>query len=135
MSKGKKGQPEQVRVFRKLLQDLAKLRLEDTDAREGVLKETSITKSSLGAMVYRGEGGLDAWLELLTYLYDLKPQQIIALISDLKTHLKKHQKLSAGQLLFYQLCDDLSEDKRHFWAGLINAAEELEPPFSIKRMK
>lgn len=133
MAKKKKNQPEHVKAVRRFLQDLAKSQLEAEGARESVFKKTSITKSSLEAMIYRGEGGLDAWVELLTHLYHVSPTQIIAMLAESKSTLKKSQKLSEGQILFSDLSDQLSEDKRHFWTSVIETAEGLKAPQSSKK--
>lgn len=133
MSKRKKIQPDHIKSVRRFLQDLAKAKLETEGTKDLVIKDTSISKSSLEAMVYRGEGGLDAWTELLFCLYGISPHQIASLLAEMKNQLRKNKKLSEGQILFSEICDELSEDKRHFWSGIITAAEELKPPFAIKR--
>lgn len=133
MSKRKKTQPEYVKAVRRFLQDLAKAQLEVDGARESVLKKTTITKSSLEAMLYRGEGGLDAWVELLTHLYNISPQQIIGILAESKNTLRKSQKLTAGQVLFSELSDQLSEDKRHFWGSVIQTAEDFKSPATSRK--
>jgi hypothetical protein len=133
MSKRKKTQPEYIKAVRRFLQSLAKAQLDAEGARESVFKKTNITKSSLEAMLYRGEGGLDSWVELLAHLYHISPQQIVALLAESKNTLKKSQKLTEGQILFSELSDQLSEDKRHFWASVIHTAEGIKAPVNVKK--
>ncbi len=123
-----------VAMFRQVLQELVRGKLEGV-GREAVYLGTSIQKSALDAMVYRGEGGLDAWVELCLFLFGIEQEGLPRFVEQFRQFFLSNVQMSHGEKLWTQTGVRLSEDKRHFWSGIVNFVEEVRPPFQIKQME
>lgn len=121
--------PEQVRVF---LCSLAKAKISTKKDKEKASKAIDVTGSAVEAMIYHGKGGLDAWSKLIAYLYDLSPNQVINLLTELRDSLRKKSKLKEADVQWSTLTEQLSEDRKYFWHDLIRA---MEPVYEIRKRK
>lgn len=130
MSNRKRQAPAHILEIRLLLQELAKGHIKTAEDKAKASKQTSLSKSYIDQMIYQGKGGLDAWLELLLYIYDLKPDQLEPLIIEVVKSLKKSRPISEGQAAFIKFAETLNEDRLQFWSSLISFSEssKLTPP-------
>lgn len=133
-----------IKEFRKLLQEVARAKMLEMSSRlktgkisgavrDEVVANTPITSSSLEGMVYRGEGGLDAWVILYVYLYKLNPKQFMTMLVEIKEVFKSKRKITAGEARWSQLSDQLTEDKRLFWSDIIDVIENAPTEYTITR--
>ncbi len=106
------------------------------EAKKELLKGLEISASALEAMLYRGSGGMDAWVELFGALTEMNPEQLDLALTEIQDTLKKKRKLSKGDAAWIKRGDSLPEDKKLFWTDLIAVMEELEGgPYTIQRRK
>lgn len=92
---------------------------------------TCISESSLQGMVYSGTGGLDSWVKLFAYLFNLSPKQLTRFLVEIKELLKTKRKISEGETRWSQLGDQLTEDKLLFWGDAIEIMENASPEYQI----
>jgi hypothetical protein len=121
------------REFRETLKSLAHTHLSTNDEIQRASSATGIKPNALKSMIYRGEGGLDTWMSLLIYIYDLTPQQISSALLEIKKVLKSKKKMTKGETLWSKVGEELNEDKLHFWTGIIEFIEKARPGYSIKK--
>lgn len=128
----KKELERNAQEFRNLLQALGRDKLSNKESKLRANKATDIKEGAMDSMLYRKAGGLDAWVTLLTYLYDIKTSQLSEMFLEIKEFLRKKRKLPKAQLLWADMGDKLSDDRKHFWCDIIKA---IEPSYEIKRKK
>lgn len=106
------------------------------EAKKELLKGMEISPSALEAMLYRGSGGMDTWVELFGRLTDMKPEQFDSALTEIQDSLKRKRKLTKGAIAWIKRGDALSDDKKLFWTDLIGMMEEAEEgPYVIQRRK
>ncbi len=133
MSNRKRKTPSQIFEIRTLLQELAKAHIRTGEEKALAAKHTSLSKSYIDQMIYQGKGGLDAWVELLLYIYGLKPHQLEPLVAEAVKTLRKGKPLSEGQASFIKFAETLDEDRLQFWSSLIGFSEGTKAAPSKKK--
>lgn len=130
-------------TFREFLRTLAlsmitaKFRdLSMAEAKKELLKSLDISPSALEAMLYRGSGGMDAWVDLFGVLTGMDPEQFDMALTELQDTLKRKRKLAKGEIAWIKRGESLSDDKKLFWTDLIGMMEDIEGgPYTIQRKK
>jgi hypothetical protein len=143
MSPKKQKSASLSQTFREFLRTLAlsmiNAKFKDSsmaEAKKDLLKGLDISASALEAMLYRGSGGMDAWVELFGALTEMNPEQLDLALTEIQDTLKKKRKLSKGDAAWIKRGESLPEDKKLFWTDLIAVMEELEDgPYTIQRRK
>lgn len=106
------------------------------EAKKELLKGLDISPSALEAMLYRGSGGMDTWVDLYGALTEMNPEQLDLALTEIQDTLKKKRKLTKGDAAWIKRGESLSEDKKLFWTDLIATMEDLEGgPYTIQRRK
>jgi len=130
------SQKKATQGFRKLLSALTRVRIKSTVDKEKAAKHLGLdTTNTIGTMMYRGQGGMDAWIILLSHLYNIKPEQLPGLFDKIKELFQSKRKLSKGEALWAKLGETLTEDEKFFWCGLAQGVQASKPPFIIKQKK
>lgn len=106
------------------------------EAKKELLKNLDVSASALEAMLYRGSGGMDTWVQLFGALTEMNPEQLDLALTEIQDTLKKKRKLTKGDAAWIKRGESLSEDKKLFWTDLIAVMEDLEGgPYTIQRRK
>lgn len=121
--------------FRKMFQELGKGELSDLPSRLKAEKATGIAEKSIQGMIYRGSGGMDAWITLLAYCFNLKPEDPNSVFVAIKDFFRKRRKLKPEEVAWYQLGEKLSPEKKQFCTTLINTGLDLEKKQQRKKTK
>src|SRR5262245_9945577 len=107
--------------WRQFLKELLKAQVRTRKEREDLAEAMGISIHYLNSMLYRQEGGIDAWASALSIAYDLKPKDIGAFFAVLKTSLRKTTPLSKADEVWQQLGEMMSESEKHYWVSLLYA--------------
>ena len=100
------------------------------------VSSVEISASALEGMLYRGNGGMDSWVELFSALTDMSPEQFDLALTEIQEILRKKRKITPGEAAWIKRGDSLSEDKKLFWNDLIGMMEDLEGgPYVIQKRK
>lgn len=124
---------ELAKLFRQFLRQWARAALAQrypgrsmAEAKQEVLKELDLSPSALESMLYRGLGGMDAWVQLFYVLSEMNPQQFEMSLAEISEIMRKKRKMSRGDLAWIQRGESLSDDKKLFWSDLIRVMEDLD---------
>lgn len=126
---------ENTKEFREMLQNIARAQFPDKKSKALAEKHTGISRSSIDNMLYSGEGGLDAWVALLSYAYKIKPKQLTSVFVEIKELFRRKRKLSQSEILWSKLDDQLSEDEKFFWHQAITTVSGIKSDFNIKKKR
>lgn len=121
--------PEQTRLF---LRDLAKSRINSAKEKKDAAKAADVSEAAIETMIYHGKGGLNAWVKLIAYLYELSADQVKSLLTELRNSLRKNRKLSEIELKWSELTEQLTDDRKKFWHDVI---QMIDPVYKIKRKR
>lgn len=94
---------------------------------------TGIEIGSIDGMIYHGRGGIEAWQNLLTYVFNISEKQFETILIEIKDLLQKKVKPTPGQLLWSKTGDELTEDEKIFFSELALAHKRLKPTFELKQ--
>ncbi len=98
-------------------------------------RETGISEGALDLMLYRGKGGLDAWIKLICFVYGMDSQQLISKLVEIRCMIRKKNKSTPGQIKFLKIMDLLTEDKIVFYSSVIEAVENIKRSLYLKKEK
>lgn len=133
--KKKKPLQQATKNLRHFLKSLAREKLTSKEDREKAAKYFDFSESTINGMVYRGEGSMDAWVTMVCYLYKIKTGELDDFFQEVKSLFRKRRKLSSAEIVWGNTEGKLSEDKKFFWCGVIQAVEEFKPSFTIRKNK
>ena len=109
---------------RALLQTLVRAQVKTRAEKEKLAEFLGQAVSSVDAMIYYGEGGLDSWISALIYCYDLQPDAFSNFVHSYRDQLKKMKPIKESDRLWSEI--DLSEDEKVYWANLISASATIQ---------
>lgn len=86
-------------VFQELLKEFVKTKAD----REALAKVLNRSPGHIKQMVYKGEGGLDAWTKAFAYFYQLD----LATLKNLKQELRKRSPVEDSDRIWFSIREDL----------------------------
>jgi hypothetical protein len=126
---------ERALPIRELLQSLIRDRVKTREEKEKLAAFLDQAVSSIDAMMYYGEGGLDSWISALMHCYDLKPEVIQNFFTSYRLALRKTKRIDESDRLWLSLEDELDANAKYYWASLIRASLSLEKELAQRRRR
>lgn len=108
-------------AWRKFLKELLNARIRTKKDREELARKMGVSIHYINSMLYRQEGGIDAWASALSITYDLKAKDIGNLFLLLKSSIQKAVPLSKADEVWQKLDDILDENEKFYWISLLRA--------------
>lgn len=106
---------------REALRDFVKERLTTADDRTKLAEYMGTSIHYVNSMLYRGEGGLDAWISALLFCLDAKPEDLIGLFQR-KAIAKIERAPNEAEKIWQSLDKLLRPREKLWWARILNAA-------------
>jgi hypothetical protein len=112
---------KEVRAF---LQGLLKSKVETKEDRVELSEFLGLSLSSVEKLIYKGDGGLDAFISAVMFALKLGPEEAVEGLKTLIHGLQKHNPVDEADRIWFDL--ELSKEKKLYYASLIREAVELE---------
>jgi hypothetical protein len=107
--------------WRLFLRDILRSRVRTREAREQIAKRMGTSTHYVNSMLYRLDGGLDAWATALSVAFDLKPKDLKDFFMLLRTLFRQVSPISEADKVWARLDEDLNENDKHYWITLLQA--------------
>lgn len=102
----------------------------DRESKEELAKYIGVSFSSVEGMIYRQQGGTDAWINAILFIFDLDPKKVQGGIADLRAIVTKKNPLKESDRAWHKDIDSLfTEEEKLYWLAMMKYAAKL------KRMK
>ena len=126
MQKTKRGSRKSPRnayaqAWRKFLKELLNAKVRTKKDREDLAHKMGVSTHYINSMLYRQEGGIDAWASALSMAYDIKVKDIENTFALLKTSLRKTVAISKADELWNKLDEFVDENEKFYWISLLHA--------------
>ena len=108
-------------AWREFLKELLNAKIRTKKDREALAEKMGVSIHYVNSMLYRQEGGIDAWASALSIAYDIKAKDIGSLFALLKTSLRKAAPVSRADELWQQLDELVDENEKFYWLSLLHA--------------
>ena len=115
--------------WRLFLRDVLRSRIRNREAREQLAKKMGTSIHYVNSMLYRLDGGLDAWATALSVAFDLKPKDLKDFFIILKTHFRQNSPISEADKTWARLDEYLNENEKHYWISLLEALVVADKEF------
>lgn len=109
---------EEWRIF---FRDVLRSKIRTREAREQLAKKMGTSIHYVNSMLYRLDGGLDAWATAVSVSFELKPKDLKEFFVLLKTILRKNAPISEADKIWSRLDEYLNENEKHYWITMLEA--------------
>jgi len=106
---------------RDALRDFVKAKLKTLDERKQLAKYMGTSIHYINSMLYRGEGGLDAWISAISFCLNLDPKELATFLRERSPRNSTPQK-SPSDRLWHDLDKILKPKQKLWWARILRAA-------------
>ena len=120
------------KAWRQFLCELLSAKVRTKQDREDLAAQMGISIHYLSSMLYRQEGGIDAWASALSIAYDLKAKDIEDFFSIFKATLKKTVPLSKADHVWQRLDGLVDENEKFYWISMLHALVVADKDFRKK---
>lgn len=118
---GKSPHNTYAQAWRKFLKELLNAKIRTKKDREDLAQKMGVSTHYINSMLYRQEGGIDAWASALSIAYDIKAKDIGNVFMLLKTSLRKAVPISKADELWVKLDELVDENEKFYWISLLHA--------------
>lgn len=115
-----KGSTAYAEAWRKFLKELLNAKVRTKKDRDDLAQKMGVSSHYINSMLYRQEGGIDAWASALSIAYDIKVKDIGSIFTLLKTSVRKAAPLSMADELWNRLDELVDENEKFYWISLLH---------------
>ena len=99
----------------------------DRESKEALADYIDISFSSVEGMIYRQQGGADAWINAILYIFDLDSAKVQESIGNLQAIVTKKNPLKESDKIWFKDMDYLfTEEEKLYWLAMMKYAAKLK---------
>jgi hypothetical protein len=138
MKKPKRATREDIsygEAWRRFLSELLRARIKTKNDRESLARAMNVSIHQVATMLYRAEGGFDAWASALSIAYGLKVKDVNGLFVLLKQAFKQTAPLSKSDEVWTKLDELVDENEKYYWVTMLQGLITADREFHAKQGK
>lgn len=113
---------------RELLQKLLREKLKTAKSKQELASYLGLSTSAVEAMIYHGQGGLDAWIGALMHCYQIEEDTLPTVLALFLSSFSKSLTQDASDQAWCALQSELTAQEKLFWVSLIEMARQSGYP-------
>jgi hypothetical protein len=109
---------EYAHAWRSFLKGLLRAKVPTKKQKEELARKMNVSVHYVNTMMYRGEGGMDAWTAALSLAYNLDLPRFFDIV---QSALNKSGTETKSDLVWQQLDKIVNENEKFYWISLLHA--------------